>query len=194
MLRFFQRLEFTICGWTSFWNDQNVFSPFPNDKFQTLPNQRSLKTTILSLMKIAKSYPKGLKSLWENEKLLVLSNFSFSHRVFQRLLLQTRKNQGLFGKGITLNMILFWIFKDWNVFFRYFRLRSGCKWLTHSHTITPFDAPGKQAFWKHCGKRRYCSWRAISAFPTVFSTHLDNFLPFSSNLKLSSANSFSLEV
>ena len=30
-------------------------------------------------------------------------------------------------------------------------------WLTHSHTMTPFDAPGKQAFWKHCGKRRNCS-------------------------------------
>ena len=35
--------------------------------------------------------------------------------------------------------------------------------------------------------------RAISPFPTVFSTCLDNFLSFSSNLKLSSANSFSLE-
>ena len=29
--------------------------------------------------------------------------------------------------------------------------------LTHSHTMTPFDAPGKQAFWKQCGKRRNCS-------------------------------------
>ena len=29
--------------------------------------------------------------------------------------------------------------------------------LTHSHAITPFDAPGKQAFWKHRGKRRNCS-------------------------------------
>ena len=28
--------------------------------------------------------------------------------------------------------------------------------LTHSNTMTPFDAPGKQAFWKHCGKRRNC--------------------------------------
>ena len=43
--------------------------------------------------------------------------------------------------------------------------------LTHSHTMIPFDAPGKQASW----------------------THLDNFLPFSSNLKLLSANFFSLE-
>ena len=30
-------------------------------------------------------------------------------------------------------------------------------------------------------------------FPTVFSTHLENFLPFSTNLKLWSAKSFSLE-
>ena len=65
--------------------------------------------------------------------------------------------------------------------------------LTHSRTMTPFDAPGKQAFWKHYGKRRNCSWWAISPFPTVFSPRLDNFLPFSLNLKLSSANSFSLE-
>ena len=65
--------------------------------------------------------------------------------------------------------------------------------LSNFHTMTPFDAPGKHALWKHCGKRRNCSQRAISPFPTVFSTHLDNFLPFLSNLKLLSANSFSLE-
>ena len=33
------------------------------------------------------------------KKLLVMSNFSFSHSVFKRLVLQTRENQGLFGKG-----------------------------------------------------------------------------------------------
>ena len=33
------------------------------------------------------------------EKLLVMSNFSFSNSVFKRLELQTRKYQGLFGKG-----------------------------------------------------------------------------------------------
>ena len=26
--------------------------------------------------------------------------------------------------------------------------------LTHSHTMTPFDAPGKQAFWKHWEKEK----------------------------------------
>ena len=59
--------------------------------------------TILNLMKIAKSSPNGLKTLWEKEKLLVTSNFSFSYSVFKRLVLQTHKNQGLFGKGLTIS-------------------------------------------------------------------------------------------
>ena len=46
---------------------------------------------------------------------------------------------------------------------------------------------------KHFGKRRNCSLRAISPFPKVLSILLEKFLPFSSNLKLLSANSFSLE-
>ena len=35
------------------------------------------------------------------EKLLVSSDFSFFHNVFKSLELQTRKNQNLFGKGLT---------------------------------------------------------------------------------------------
>ena len=66
---------------------------------------------------MVESFPKGLKTLWEKEKLLIMSNFSFSHSVFKRLVRQTHKNQGLFGQG-----------------------------LSHSHTMAPFDAPGKQAF------------------------------------------------
>ena len=57
------------------------------------------------------------KQCGEKKKLLVTSNFSFSHIVFKRHVLETCKNQGLSGKG-----------------------------LTHSHRMTPFDAPGKQAF------------------------------------------------
>ena len=53
-------------------------------------------------MEMAESSPKGWKTLWEKEKLLATSNFSFSHGVFKkkRLGLQTRKNQGLLGKGL----------------------------------------------------------------------------------------------
>ena len=39
---------------------------------------------------------------WEKEKLLIISNFSFSHRVFKRLVLQTGKNQSLFREGLVL--------------------------------------------------------------------------------------------
>ena len=49
---------------------------------------------------MAESFEKGWKTVWEKEKLLVTSNFSFIHNVFKRLLRQTRKNQGLFGKGL----------------------------------------------------------------------------------------------
>ena len=42
----------------------------------------------------------GLKTLCEKKKLLATSNFSFSDSVFKRPVLQTRENQGLFGKGL----------------------------------------------------------------------------------------------
>ena len=64
--------------------------------------------------------------------------------------------------------------------------------LTHSHTMTPFDAQGNKPFENTVGKGEIARNKQFLLFP-VFSTHLDNFLPFSSNLKLSSANSFSLE-
>ena len=49
---------------------------------------------------MAERSQKGVKTLWEKEKLLVTSNFFFSHGVFKRLKLQKRKNKGLFGKGL----------------------------------------------------------------------------------------------
>ena len=55
-----------------------------------------------------------------------------------------------------------------------------------------FYVSALQVFQKHCGKRRNCLLQAISPFPTLFSTLLENFLPYSSNLK-SSAKSFCLE-
>ena len=38
--------------------------------------------------------------MWGKEKLLIMCKFSFSHCVFKRLVLQTCKNQGLFGKSV----------------------------------------------------------------------------------------------
>ena len=64
---------------------------------------------------MVESFQDGKKTLWEKEKLLLTSNFSFSHSVFKRVtsnfsfshsvfkrpVLQTRTNQGLFGKGLS---------------------------------------------------------------------------------------------
>ena len=45
--------------------------------------------------------------------MLVTSNFSFSHRVFKRFVLQRRKNQGLFGKRLSSLVIATpWIFHE----------------------------------------------------------------------------------
>ena len=51
-------------------------------------------------MKMAESSSNMSKILWEKEKLLIMSNFSFSPSVFKRLLLQTCKNQALFWNGL----------------------------------------------------------------------------------------------
>ena len=58
---------------------------------------------------MAESSPIGLKTLWEKEKLLITSNFSFSHSVLKRLVLQTHKNQGLFGIGLKTNEQHCWV-------------------------------------------------------------------------------------
>ena len=79
---------------------------FPNDRFLTLSNWKTLQATISNLMKMAESSPNRFKTLWEKENFLIMSNFSFSNNVFKRLLLQTGKNQGLFGKGWTTSWIV----------------------------------------------------------------------------------------
>ena len=53
---------------------------------------------------MAQSYPNGSKTLWEKEKLLVTSNFSFSDSAFKRLVSQGRQKVSLCGNG--LNVVL----------------------------------------------------------------------------------------
>ena len=44
----------------------------------------------------------ALKTLWEKEKLLVTSNFSFSHNVFKICLFLPRQNEYLWSKCLTV--------------------------------------------------------------------------------------------
>ena len=152
-----------------------------------------------------------------------MSNFSFSHSVFKRLVSQGCQKVSLCGNGLNPNTTNNQLPSD-----PYKKLSTPkltCSWgryhqsflrtiLTCYQTIPTFNdlendllltylfpkqalvfyVSAAQVFWKHCGKRRNCSELAISPFPTMFSIHLENFLPFSSISKLSSANSFNLEV
>ena len=94
-------------------------------KIFTLPNWKSLQMTISNFIKMSKSSPDGLKTVWEKEKLLV-TQFLLFLQVFNRLVLLTCKNQGLFGK-----------------------------WLTLSQTSPDFDVSAVQVFWKHYGRKSW---------------------------------------
>ena len=59
--------------------------PFPKQRILDPSKLKSLQTTIPNLTKMADSFPDGKKTLWEKEKLLVTSNFFFSHCVLKRL-------------------------------------------------------------------------------------------------------------
>ena len=75
--------------------------------------------------------------------MLVTSNFSFSHNVLHSYIYSMRQNAVMCGNGLRRET---------------YDLRCGQGGgLIHSQTMTPFDTPGKQAFRKHCGKRRNCS-------------------------------------
>ena len=130
----------------------HVFYPIKdkNDHFKLFPNKpwflRVCCTTLL-------------KTLWEKEKLLVTSNFSFSPSVFYLFeelsaisikfkivvckLFQIGRVKNLsFGKGLSICIL-----SSANALnLDQSEILSCGKELTRSHTITPFDAPGKQAF------------------------------------------------
>ena len=52
----------------------------------------------------------GRERCGKKEKLFVMSNFPFSHSVFKRLVLQTCKNQGLFGKQLNITNLVISVF------------------------------------------------------------------------------------
>ena len=73
--------------------DSSKMIEFANDNFRFDKNVRKFSKWVGNTM------GKGeISRDWEQEKLLITRNFSFSHSVFKRLALQTCKKQGLFGK------------------------------------------------------------------------------------------------
>ena len=57
-------------------------------------------------MNMAENSPKGKKTLWEKEKLLVMNNLSFSHSVFKRCVLLDMYNLGLVWERVNMGKYL----------------------------------------------------------------------------------------
>ena len=62
--------------------------------------------------------------------------------------------------------------------------------LTLYHTILTFNDPDKEAFLKHCGKKRKCWKLAFSHLPTMFSTLSKPEIPIWTTVILLSAKCF----
>ena len=73
--------------------DSSKLKEFAEDKFKCDENDGK--------------FSKRVENTVGKGEMLVTSNFSFSYSVFKRLVLQTRKNQGLFGKGLTKILFVF---------------------------------------------------------------------------------------
>ena len=130
----------------------------------------------------------GNETLLEKEKLLVTSNFSFSHGVFKDLSCRHVKTKVFFATGLKLLLHVLYPARHLRIIDPYVSFCLTTE-LTH-YQMTNFrlfqtERVCRQQFqigrkWKkviqmgrkHCGKRRNCSLQAISPFPTVFSKGL----------------------
>ena len=88
-------------GTVSKWCIRERVNSLPLNKILDLSKLKEFAVDNFEFNENGRKFSNRLKTLWEKEKLLVTSNFSFSHCVFKRLILQTGKNQGLFVKGLT---------------------------------------------------------------------------------------------
>ena len=131
-----------MIDWMVFYTSFNSISviPFPNKSW-------FIRVCSISL----------LKPLQEKEKLLVTSNFSFSHSVFYPF-------WQLSAIFIKLNIVvckLFQFGRASNVLFGK-RLYHGDSILVNPFPNEPcFDMSTLQVFWRHCGKKRNCFWRKL---------------------------------
>ena len=97
----------------------------------------------------------GLKTLWEKEKMLVTSIFSFSLNVFKRLFTQGRLKSGWFGKElkeeILVTSIVFFshnIFEHFFVGLHYTRICPMLSILTFLFVEPPRNSFPKEHIWK----------------------------------------------
>ena len=133
-------------SWEPLDCSSNILTHYQTTNFRLFQTERVCRRQFQIWRKWKKVIQTGRKHCGKRRKLLVTSNFSFSNSVFKRLVFQRCQKVSLCGNGLTL-----------------------------FQTSPGFYMSAIQVLWKHCGKRRNCSWWAISPFPTAFSTHLGKF-------------------
>ena len=132
------------------------------------------------------------KTLWVKEKLLVTSNFSFTHSVSQRLVSLGRQKVSLCGNGLTITLT----FVSIDLFCGECAARSARTYVQsdldlHSpdrchlnppflhHPILSFIDPEEIPFWKRCGKRGNTGNSCFLLFPQCFNSYQNKFQIFS---------------
>ena len=89
----------------AFADDKLNFTFFPNDQFKIFQTEWISRWQFQSWWKLQDVLKKGRKHYGKMRNLLLMSNFSFSHSVVKRLVLQTRKNQEFVWEMVkTLNL------------------------------------------------------------------------------------------
>ena len=81
-----------------------MLKPFPKQQILDFSKLKEFADYKFEFNENGRKFSKRVENTVEKEKLLVTSNFSFSNSVFKRFILQTRKNQGLFGKGLNASL------------------------------------------------------------------------------------------
>ena len=82
------------------YNKNNHSKPFPKQHILDTPRLKEFADDNFIFHENSREFSKRIENTLEKQKLIVTSNFFFSHSVFKRLILQICKNQGFFGKGL----------------------------------------------------------------------------------------------
>ena len=93
------------------WKKSNCFlqapalSPFPKRQILGSSKLKEFADNNFKFDENGRKFPKWVENSVGKGEIACYKQFLlFPHSVFKRLVLQTRKNQGLFGKGLTLNV------------------------------------------------------------------------------------------
>ena len=130
------------------------FNPFPNDKILDQTKLKAFADNKLNVTKMTISVFDRVENIVGKGEIACTSNFSFSHKVFKRLLSQTHQK---------VSLVLEWVNPLKGRLFLYKPLK------TNSHTMTPFDAPvGNKPFENLVGKGKISHNEQFLLFPQCF--------------------------